>query len=212
MPGYPFFLSVVYWPFGSEPGNLLAVRIVQVLLSVLTIGVLYRLALRLQGWRLGVTVVLLAGLYPPFTLANQEILTEVLYTFFLYLGLLLGVRLLEKTTWVNALLFGVLLAVAAYVRPSGALWAVAPFLLLLRRVPFRRVAALGAVALVAFALCLTPWWVRNERIYDRFVTFTPGAAQAPFLRAPTLCSTDRTRTTTKCGRPSSSGRATSFAR
>jgi uncharacterized membrane protein YfcA len=72
----------------------------------------------------------------------------------------------------------VLVAIAAYVRPAGVFWAVVPFLLLLRRVPFRRAVALGAVALIAFSICMTPWWVRNERIYDRFVPFTAGSGDA----------------------------------
>ena len=98
MPGYSFFLSIVYRLFGANPSPLAAVRVVQAILSVLTIFVLYRVALRVQGRRLGIAVVILAALYPPFTLANEYILTEVLYTFLLSLVVLFGVRLLEKAS------------------------------------------------------------------------------------------------------------------
>ncbi len=181
MPGYTFFVSIVYWVFGSGPGGLVAVRVVQALLSVLTLFVLYRIALRLQGRKLGIAVVILAGLYPPFTLANQYILTEVLYTFLLSLVVLCGVRILDKASWANACAFGVVLAAAAYVRPAGVLWGVVPFLLLLRRVPFRRLAVLSAVALVVFCVCMSPWWIRNAQVYDRFVPFSTSSAD-PLLR------------------------------
>lgn len=141
IPGYPFFLSIVYWVFGSDPSNLTAVRIIHVLLSVATIAVMYRVALRLQSRRLGIVFIAIAGLYPSFTLANEYVLTEVLYTFLLCLVILFGVRLVEKASWANASIFGVLLAAAAYVRPAGTVWGVIPFLLLLKKVPFR--AALG---------------------------------------------------------------------
>ena len=172
VPGYSFFLSLVYWVFGLGLSSLTAVRIIQVILSVLTILVIYRVALRLQGRKVGIAFVVLAGLYPPFFLANEYLLTEVLYTFLLSLVVLFGFRLLEKASWRNALAFGVLLAVSAYVRPPAAIWGIVPFVLLLKKVPFRRVAAVSAVALIAFCLCLSPWWIRNARIYERFVPFT----------------------------------------
>ena len=172
VPGYSFFLSIVYWVFGFGSSSLTAVRFIQVILSVLTILVIYRVALRLQGRKLGIAFVVLAALYPPFLLANEYLLTEVLYTFSLSLVVLFGFRLLEKASWKNALAFGVLLALSAYVRPPAAIWGMVPFLLLLKKVPFKRLAALSAVALVAFCLCLSPWWIRNARIYDRFVPFT----------------------------------------
>ncbi len=172
MPGYSFFLSIVYWLFGSDPSNLAAVRILHVFLSVLTIVVIYRIALRVQGRRLGIVSAVLAGLYPPFILANEYVLTEVLYTFLLCLVVLFGIRLLQEASWTNAYSFGLLLALSAYVRPAGLVWGVMPFLLLLKKVRFRRILALAGVAVVIFCLCMTPWWVRSERIYNRFVPFT----------------------------------------
>lgn len=172
MPGYPFFLSLIYWVFGLGSTNLIAVRLVQAVLSVLTILVLYRIALRLKGRKLGIAVVVLAGLYPSFTFANQYIVTEVLYTFLLSLVVLFGVRLLGDASWKNACSFGVLLALAAYVRPAGVIWGVMPFLLLLGKVPFRRLLALSAIGLLAFCLCMSPWWIRSEHIYHRFVAFS----------------------------------------
>jgi 4-amino-4-deoxy-L-arabinose transferase-like glycosyltransferase len=173
MPGYAFFLGILHWVFGTGSGSLVAIRVVQAVLSVLTIYVLYRLTLRLRGGRrLGLTFVVLAGLYPPFTFASSYILTEVLYTFLLCLLVLFGIRLIDTASWSNAIWFGVALALSTYVRPAGVLWAVIPFLLLLRKVPFRRVAAVSAVALVVFCVCMSPWWIRNAQVYDRFVPFS----------------------------------------
>jgi 4-amino-4-deoxy-L-arabinose transferase-like glycosyltransferase/putative flippase GtrA len=181
MPGYSFFLSVVYWLFGGDPSNLLAVRIVQAALSVLTIVVLYRVALRFDRRGLGLAVVLFASLYPPFTRANGYILTEVLYTFLLCLVVLFGVRLLEEASCENASSFAILLALAAYVRPAAVLWGVVPFLFLVKRVPFRRLAALSAVALIVFCVCMSPWWIRNAQVYDRFVPLSTSSSD-PLLR------------------------------
>jgi 4-amino-4-deoxy-L-arabinose transferase-like glycosyltransferase len=157
MPGYTFFLSILYWLFGS---SLAAVRVAQAMLSVLTIFVLYRIALRVQGRKLGIAVVVVAGLYPPFTFANSYILTEVLYALLLCLTLLLGVRMVDKATSWNAAAFGVMLALSTYVRPAGVIWGVMPFLLLLMKVPLRRVAK------------YSPWWIRSGLVYDRFVPLT----------------------------------------
>lgn len=181
MPGYPIFLAVVYWVFGDGSSGLVAARVIQAVLSVLTIVLLYRVALRVKGRRAGLAVVILAGLYPPFTLANTHINTEVLYTFLLVLVVLLGVRLLDHPSWRMAAGFGIVLALTAYVRPAGVLWGVVPFLLLLRKVPLRRIAALSAIGLLAFALCMSPWWIRNGEIYGRFVPLSASGSD-PLLQ------------------------------
>lgn len=176
MPGYPLFLAGVYFLFGAEPSPFLAVRMAQALLSVLTLFVLYRIGVRLHGRTLGFMAILLGGLYPSFTLANQRILTEVLFTFLLCLLVLAALRLLDAPSKRNGALFGVLLALCCFVRPTVVLWGVVPFLFLLRRVPLRRLALLSIVGLLSFCVLMSPWWIRNATVFHRFVPFATSSA------------------------------------
>jgi 4-amino-4-deoxy-L-arabinose transferase-like glycosyltransferase len=175
-PGYPLFLAAVYAVFGADPSPLVAVHMAQALLSVVTLFVIFRIGVRLHGRTLGWIAVFLGALYPALTFANQQILTEVLFTCLLCLLVLVALRLIDAPSKKEALLFGVLLAACCYVRPTILFWGFVPFLFLLRRVPFRRLALLSVLGLAAFVLVMSPWWVRNTVVFDRFVPFNTSSA------------------------------------
>ena len=118
MPGYPLFLAAIYLVFGADPSPLVAVRMAQALLSVITLFVMYRIGIRLHSRTLGLAALFLGALYPSFTLANQRILTEPLFTLLLCVLVLAALRLLDAPSKPNAILFGVLLALCCFVRPT----------------------------------------------------------------------------------------------
>lgn len=176
MPGYPLFVAAVYWLVGSFFDQQVAVHVVQAVLSVVTLFIVYRIGLRVCNRKVALVAVAMGALYPPFAMANNVILTEMLFTLALCLLALAAVRLLDTPSWRGAALFGALLALCCYIRPVAVLWGVVPFLFLLRKVPLRRLALLGGLGLVVFALVMSPWWVRNAKVFDRFVVFNTSSA------------------------------------
>jgi 4-amino-4-deoxy-L-arabinose transferase-like glycosyltransferase len=177
-PGYTLFVAGTYAVFGDGRAGLLAVRLLQAGMSVGILLLVYLIARRVAGVRAGLLATALAAVYPPFVQANGDIMTEVLYTLLLTLGVWLALVCLESPRMWRFLLFGVVLGASALVRPAGILWALVPLavLLVVKRAPVRDVARFGAVAALGIVLVLAPWWVRNYAVYNRFVPFNTSSA------------------------------------
>lgn len=115
-PGYSIFLAAIYLLLGSDRYG---VTIVQILLSGVTIGLVFFIVLRLRNRRAALIAALLMGLEPIAFLYSHFILTETLFNFSVALCALVGLELLrarhKEIHWAVAL--GVSIALAAHVRP-----------------------------------------------------------------------------------------------
>ncbi len=114
-PGYPALIALVY-AVSDDPRALIGV---QILLSVATVGAVWLLARQLWDRHVALVAGLLLATDPPSLVASQLVLTEVVFTFVLSVGLVAGTKLwLRRGAEArHALLLGTTLAVAALVRP-----------------------------------------------------------------------------------------------
>ena len=116
-PGYPFFLL----PFTYQPNLERFYRLVvftQVLLSILVIPLSYWLTRKTLGDIGGLAVAVLTAFSPHLVVANSYLLTETLFSLLLVLGLCLASSRPETAHSSRWLLAGLILAVAALVRPT----------------------------------------------------------------------------------------------
>lgn len=167
-PLYPLLLAGWWTLFGSSAWATLAMT---TLTDALAARLLAGLGERLTG-PLGRAAGLLYFAYPSFALAaaipHKEALT-----------LLLGIALLRvAVAWVAApddrlaALGGALWGLLALTQPSLALVPFALALVLIAERGWRATVRLGLVAGIALALVMSPWWLRNWLVFDRFVPFT----------------------------------------
>ncbi len=181
-PGFPLFLAAVYFFAGLlhlEP--LITVRLVQVIISTGSVFLVYLIARKGGGPAAGFLAAALAAVYPPSLMANNRILTEVLYVFVL-LGYIYSVIVaFERHGFRWHALSGAALATAVLVRPAAAPFLAVPYIIhfILRRDP--RILAGLLVAVSAFCLVMTPWWVRNYLVFDKFIMFATQSGD-PILR------------------------------
>jgi 4-amino-4-deoxy-L-arabinose transferase-like glycosyltransferase len=172
-PGYPAWVGLWYTLLGHHP---LAVRLVQVPLGVLTIGLGWALARRLFGRRVAIAAAFVLALYP-----NVWQFEELLYPESLATPLMLAALLVIFTgppTKRRAILTGLLVGISLYVRPSGEFvllgalvswWVAAGWR---RGIAHTVIAALVAVAVVA------PWTVRNAIVLHGFLPISMQDAAA----------------------------------
>ncbi len=180
-PGYPLFLAACQGAFGPR---LLPVRLAQAALGAGCVWLVARLARRAlpEGidppgtvWTAPLVAAAVAA-FDPFVVANSAfVLSEALF-----LPLMLAAQLGLAALWDDrapvsrraaaawALGTGVLSGAAILVRPSWALYVPAA---LVARVVLGRGRGAGRAVLVVVGLVvvMAPWWVRNERVYGRFV-------------------------------------------
>jgi 4-amino-4-deoxy-L-arabinose transferase-like glycosyltransferase len=184
-PGYPLFLAACQLAFGPR---VLPVRLVQAALGAWCVWLVARLTRRALPddidppgtiWTVPLIAATITAL-DPFVVANSAfVLSEALF-----LPLMLLAQWGLASAWRGelgwrpaagwALMAGVASGAAVLVRPSWALYVPAVLVLWVAldwRDRGRRAAALRGAILVAVGVVvvMAPWWVRNARVYGRFV-------------------------------------------
>jgi hypothetical protein len=169
-PGYPGPLAAVYAIAGRQTWT--AGRLLGAVLGVVTIALIFLLARELWDRRVALVAAAIAAVFPPLVMLNASLLSEALFVP-LSLAALLAVLLYRRRGGALALAAaaGVLIGLAALTRSVGPVLLVPALLGVLAfggRAVRARLAA-GATVVLACALAIAPWAIRNARAYHEFV-------------------------------------------
>jgi Tfp pilus assembly protein PilF/4-amino-4-deoxy-L-arabinose transferase-like glycosyltransferase len=118
-PGYPYFLSAIYRIFGHDR---LAPRVIQMLLGVLSCGILFLAARKIFGNQIAFIAGLLMAFYWAFVFYEKELREVALLVFFLPLLILWMIKLYEKPTIARFVFCGLLLGCIIITRPNFLLF------------------------------------------------------------------------------------------
>ncbi len=118
-PCYPYFLSVIYRIFGHDQ---LAPRVIQMLLGVLSCGILFLVAGKIFGNRIAFIAGLLMAFYWAFVFYEKELREVALLVFFLPLLILWMIKLYEKPKIARFVFCGLLLGIVIITRPNFLLF------------------------------------------------------------------------------------------
>jgi hypothetical protein len=164
--GYPVFLGLLFVFTGP---SVVAAQVLNLFFSLLVLWLSYQIAARLFSVRVARVLLILLSLYP----------NQIMYCA-LVSGELLFLALLLLASWIviqaptrlyrAALLAGLLLGLACYIKPQAVLVPVL-FLVLHRDKGIKRSKRLISIflALTAEAVILSPWIVRNYQVFGHFV-------------------------------------------
>ncbi|MDQ0190097.1 glycosyltransferase family 39 protein [Alicyclobacillus cycloheptanicus] len=182
-PGYPLFLAVCYWIGGHlsnhpHAGMHLAF-LAQWVLAALTASVLYFISRRVLNRFWAVLVGLLWIVYPTTHGAYGQLLTEALFVPLLCAFVWLFLISLERKTAGWWFLSGLILGLAALVRPTVmplVLAGLAACFLQFSRAGLHGqggTAAKGITGffahLIGFLIPMVPWWIRNWVVFHRLL-------------------------------------------
>ena len=169
-PGYTFFMAGVYRLTG---GSYLGLRVAQMLIGILSIGLAFALGRRWFGARVGLIYAGLPATYWVFVYYEGELLEPVLLV---ALGLLLVYEVslwADKVSPVRALYSGIVLGLFALVRPNILLFAPAALLWLTWIAHSRKDSRLLRTTAVGFflgtVLTIAPVTIRNWVVAHEFV-------------------------------------------
>jgi Dolichyl-phosphate-mannose-protein mannosyltransferase len=163
-PGYPSFVAA---GLALAGGRVVGVRLLQVLLSVATTFLVYRVGRRLGGGRAALAAAAFVAFYPSHVALSHLLWSE---TLFLFLTTFAFDRLLSgdgRPSARAAAVAGVLLGAASLVRSVGVALAAASAAWLLVRAG-RRSAALRAFGIAAVVV-IAPWSLQASLRAGRFV-------------------------------------------
>lgn len=165
-PAYPAFIAMFMKILG--PGFVLeqTLRIVQTMLMTISLYLLFVIGRRIWDERTALWGTGIAAFYLPLWLVSNFLLTEALFVLMLLLLIYCCLRIIEQPDRYKAAWFGLIWALATYVRPTIALWPGVFLILLLvwRRLKVKQLLVCSTIAAVVFVACLAPWWVRNYHV------------------------------------------------
>ena len=162
-PVYSLFLSFIYFVFGRE--NLLAVRMIQALISSCTCLIVYLLAKKLFNAATAKISMAACAVYPFFIYYSGAVLTETLFIFILSLIMLFlsGRRFL----WA-----GIFFGIGILCRPELIVFLflalAGMFIVLPKKEALKRAIVMAAIT----GAILFPWTLRNYRVFHAYVPLT----------------------------------------
>jgi 4-amino-4-deoxy-L-arabinose transferase-like glycosyltransferase len=160
-PGYPIFLRLAGRPEPSDAW-LLRVGLLQAGLGVFTVAFAYLIAAAWLRPAFALLATLLCAINPWLATANVYLLTESLFTFMLFASAWMSMRALAPESGAGHALFaGAAWGLCSLVRPTMQYLPLALLLGTLLLPSWRRWHRPAALGLLAFALVLSPWWLRN---------------------------------------------------
>lgn len=176
-PLHAYYLAAIYWLFGH---NLLAVRIIQVIIGTVNVFVLYQIARRLFGEPTAKVAGLLAATYLPFLYFEGLLLKESVALFLLNATLLLLLGALTRPTGLAFWAVGVVLGLLALSRVNAL--ALIPVLLVITWTHQNHVARLNRIAsvsalLLGLSMVIAPVSIRNLLASGEWVTVSVAGGQ-----------------------------------
>lgn len=162
-PGYPLFMAAIYKLVDYQHHDPFPyIRYIQVVISLVTLWLIYSVAQKLSGRTVSMIVLLISSVYPPFIWSNGAVLTETLACFFLMLYIRLQLEAFERRTRTLALLSGAAMGLLVLTRPEFLIL-IAPVygLYWLWKKEFRLTLKLLLFTCIGTGIVLAPWVVRN---------------------------------------------------
>jgi len=170
-PGYPLFLGIVFFLFGIGEAGILAVKIIQAVLSTLSVVLVFFITLQLTEKKRGALIAAaLLAISPAAALYSRFILTETLYLFLLLLYVSLQLLALKKEKKRFHLLAGLFFGLAVLVRPMVIILGPVPYVW--KMIQTRTIQNWGKGLLVFFLptfLLLLPWTLRNWIVLGKWI-------------------------------------------
>lgn len=161
-PGYPLFLAAIYKIFGyAAQSPLMEVRVIQIFLTTITIGIVYLLGKKILNRRVGFLAAFFFSIYLVAIWVPTTILTEALFTFFFVLYLYFQMIALGKNTYKWDFVAGTTLAAAVLVRPSIAPLMFLPYIYYYFNTKNNNLIKKFLIMALGFTILMMPWWIRN---------------------------------------------------
>lgn len=165
-PGYPAFVALVGRLLGGDLRNLIAV---QALLGLATTALAYGVGRLTLGRGAAVVGGLAAALSSGLLIYEHYVMSETLLTFLLTLVVFLYVAGLRRGSWWCYAGAGLAIGLATLTRPHAqVLLAVGPLAAALYFRQWRPSLRSTVLVIVAAALLIAPWAVRNKVVHDTF--------------------------------------------
>lgn len=172
-PGYPVFLSIIFFLFGPK---IWVVSLIQIFISICSLLLLYLLVKNIFGLKVALIAASLYAIDPHVIIISNEIMTETLFSLFFIATILLSYIAIKKKDIKLFLIVGFLLGITTLIRPVSQYF---PFIIIMiillyrgLKWPFKLKAIIAFVFI--FIITIFPWLFRNQLEYNHFAFSSMG--------------------------------------
>ena len=172
MPGIVFVLAPFVKIFGMI-GAITPFRIFSAFIQTGSLYMIFLLARKMFNNKVAIVSLILSAIYIPNIYMTSLLLTETIFLFFFMLLCLIVIQGLEKKEFKYYIVGGIVWGLAALFRPSIGLFPLVILgMWLIKKYTLREMFKFGLAASVAFVIVMSPWWIRNAVVFNRFIPFT----------------------------------------
>lgn len=201
MPGYPLFLASVYMILGDKYLQITAVRLIQVMVSVLSVLLGFMIVKKaFKDDLAALMTAFLMAIYPTYAMSPVMLLTETLALFTMLLYFWLSLYAFEtgkkSLNFITGAAFGLHIIIRPTLLPLFVLPFISYIIISVRKrsmpplcqpeqgegsaAPAMRILAMLVYQLTGLIIVLAPWWIRNTITLGRFILTSEGSGN-PFL-------------------------------
>lgn len=161
-PGYPLILSIIFWISNLSGINEFDLIVLfNIIVSALSACLVFKIGNHIFGRKIGLISALLWMSYPFNLWFIKNPNTEVPFIFLLYLGIYLYLIVLDRISFKNIFITGIIIGFASLVRPISILLFF-PFILLvflIKTIPQKYKYFIAVILIVGNILAILPWEV-----------------------------------------------------
>jgi len=182
-PGLPLMVAGLYWVLGEASET--AARLLIAGLGTVMVLFTFLIGRRVSGVAAGLIAAAVVATYPTYVENNGQFLSEPLAAFLLsgaMLGMLWAAERRRVVAWVvPGLVFGALTLTRPEYQAITLAFAALALWRVWRDVGWMRGVAAAGIMVLAAALVVAPWMVRNRIVLDKWVPVSTGGGKALFV-------------------------------
>lgn len=172
MPGLPFSVAFFVLIFGKF-GALTAFRIFQAVLQTLGLLLIFFIGRRIFNSKVGVAAAILDAFCIAEIWTANLFLTETCFKFFVLLLIYFTIYAIKEKKTRYYVLGGIAWGLATLFRPTIATFPIIILIMWIKeKYTIKEMVKYTVIVSAIFCLILSPWWIRNYRIFHRFIPLT----------------------------------------
>lgn len=178
MPGLPIILS---WFISLFKHNALGIfRLFQIILNTACLYLIYIIGKKIFNEKIALICVFLNIIYIPHYSVEGFILTEILFKFLFLILVYISMLAIDSKQYKYYILGGILLGLCCLIRPNVAVFPIIIFLIwIIKKYSLLDMIKFGTVTVITLAIIMSPWWIRNYKIFSKFIPLTESSGN-PF--------------------------------
>lgn len=172
-PGYPLFISFIYFLLGSEP---LLVILFQIIFDSLTCLLIFKLTKIITNYRIAIIAAILYAFEPHASIFSLSMYSDTIFVFFITLFGYLFVKYLKDNKIHFLISSAIVLGITILIKPSSIYLPIIiiVFVILRRGKEFKVIIRDTLYFLFILLLVISPWLIRNYLHFNKFFLSTSG--------------------------------------